>query len=320
MKLAVIGAGGHSRIAHGQCLKLLVEKGGHDISLAAVCDLDEERARSYADDYGFDSVYTDTDAMVAQEKPDGILAITPITLTVPLVSKWLEYGIPMLIEKPPGATSTEAQILLDAAQKTGTPHMLSFNRRFDPALTRALDWMRKNDCQPVSMLARMIRRRRREADFVLGTGVHAIDTVLSVMGNPLSGKGERSAGTADKRPSFSGTLRFDGDRQAVLMIAPDSAGNIETYEFFASDCRVLVDTVGGRAEAWRDGESVFSWETPSDAPAGNQSSSLEENRAFIESVAGKRAWAPDLTHGYLVMQVAELIHEGAHRRWQVPTS
>ena len=122
--------------------------------------------------------------MLANESPDGLVAVTPVAATAELAARILSHRIPVLIEKPPGATSAENRRLVGLAARSGTPHMVSYNRRFNPALMRAHNWLQDaaGRREVRFLAARMLRSSRREAAFVTQTAIHLIDTAQLFLG------------------------------------------------------------------------------------------------------------------------------------------
>jgi predicted dehydrogenase len=60
--------------------------------------------------------------------------------TKEIAARMIRAAIPLLMEKPPGATPDEAREIVELVKGTGAWVMVSMNRRFDPALRAALDW------------------------------------------------------------------------------------------------------------------------------------------------------------------------------------
>ncbi len=105
LHIAVLGTGEHSTSHHGPALKMYKAERPDQIELSAVCDVDLHRAERYARLYGFVQTYDDVETMLAYEKLDGLVAVTPISLTDEIAGKLLTRGVPLLIEKPPGRNS-----------------------------------------------------------------------------------------------------------------------------------------------------------------------------------------------------------------------
>ena len=111
MKIALLDAGAHSRGNHGPALQHCKMECGDELELAAVCDLDLEKAKTYGEQFGFARAYSDLEEMVAREKPDGIVAVTPIEYTEEVAGRIMRLGLPLVIEKPPGGNRVQARRL-----------------------------------------------------------------------------------------------------------------------------------------------------------------------------------------------------------------
>ncbi|PYX49786.1 MAG: hypothetical protein DMG79_07675, partial [Acidobacteria bacterium] len=172
IRLGLIGCGEHSESGHAIPLARYKAAHPNEIELAAACDLNMERAQLFCRQYGFANSYQNFDEMLQRHKLDGCIAVVPVERISELGIKLLTLGIPCVLEKPLGATLAEAKALLDAARTTGTPNMVSVNRRFMPFLNRALEWTRRvGSLRYVRAL--MTRHARSEPEFLWATAVHA---------------------------------------------------------------------------------------------------------------------------------------------------
>jgi predicted dehydrogenase len=101
IKLAVIGVG------------IMGSSHAHDIAnsenvaLAAVCDIDPQRAQNAAAQYGVPG-YTDYRELIRQEKLDGVLIATPHYFHTPIAIECLQQGLNVLTEKPEAVHAKDA--------------------------------------------------------------------------------------------------------------------------------------------------------------------------------------------------------------------
>lgn len=311
LRVAVVGAGGHSSHNHGPALARCVAD-GDDVALAAVCDLDDERAATYAKTFGFDRTYTDLDRMLGTEQLDGLIAVTPMQATEALAGRILAAKIAVVIEKPPGVGAPATARLLEVARQTATPHMISFNRRFCPALTKARHWMETTGVQPRLIIGRMLRRRRLEPFFARDTAIHLIDCVLSLMAAPQ--RVECSVDAGARANLYSGRLLRDSGPQASLHIAPDAGIDEESVELLCDEARIFLDFQRPAVTIDHDGERVVAWRASDDQlPDYEENGTLGETRAFLRALRLARpgtGLTPDLTQGLLSMQVADALQQG----------
>ena len=117
LRVAVIGAGNHSRANHLPALARYVSEHRGELELAALCDLRRDVAEEMSKAYGFTRAHTDMDEMLAGEKLDGCIAVTPVSVTARVAERVILAGVPLLMEKPPGATPAEAVEICALAER-----------------------------------------------------------------------------------------------------------------------------------------------------------------------------------------------------------
>ena len=312
IRIAVLGAGAHSSGNHGPALQRCRQERAEDIELTAVCDLDVDRAKKYAENFGFERVYTDLESMVAQEDLDGIAAVTPVPLTEEIAAQIMRLGMPLVVEKPPGDSLEEAQRLHDLAAALGAAHMVSFNRRFSPALTKARKWLAQHakDRPPRLVISRMLRHERREEDFAFSTGIHLVDTALTIMGRPQKVVTHSCEVSAAKTLSFDARVTFADGGVASLILAPTSGTVEESIEIMGDDYDIKVD-IGGCGVEIREGkERVLQWRAEDEAPEWEKNGALDETRAFIRYVETGEGWWPTMEEGLWSTRTAAAIQQG----------
>ncbi|MBN1934109.1 MAG: Gfo/Idh/MocA family oxidoreductase [Anaerolineae bacterium] len=309
-KLVVLGAGDHSQHNHLPALKRYVAEHPGEIELAALCDLRRHHAEAVAVQYGFARVYTGPDEMLRAEQPDGCIAITPIPATAQVASTIIRAGVPLLMEKPPGATIEEARALVELVEKTGTPTMVSMNRRFDPALRAGLDW--KGD-RPITYLrGSIVRHNRREPEFILGTAIHSLDAMRAMAHHSLAGdvlRFEAESHVVDGTRWYVVRLYFAGGALGVLEVLPAAGSVAESYEAFGAHWRIAVQ-VGeqdrGRARCWQDGQLALSIDPAQGQPPFVRNGTYAETAAFVEAIRDGKPPHPTPAQ---TLQSVELCHQ-----------
>jgi predicted dehydrogenase len=309
IKLVVLGAGNHSRRNHLPALARYVDEHPGEVELAGLCDLDEALAAEMAKRYGFGRIYTDLDEMLCAENPDGCVAITPIPVTTEICAQVVRAGIPLLMEKPPGATADEARTIVDLVEKVGAWVMVSMNRRLDPALHAVLDWWAN---RPIAYLrSRIVRVNRREPDFMYGTAIHPLDAMRAVAGNVQEYSVDERL--VDGVRWFVIRLVFESGTLGTLEVLPTAGSLGESYELAGDRIRALAgagDTDSGLAHCWEDGELVVE-ECPSrDMPGFVRNGTYAETLAFISALQVGRAPYPSPTEVLQSVELCEAIQAG----------
>lgn len=315
IRIGVLGAGGHSSGEHGPALAAVAAARPELVELAAVCDLQIEKARTYAERFGFSRAYTDIEQMLDAQNLNALVAVTPIVLTEQIAGSLLPRGIPLVIEKPPGPDSASARRLLQIARETGTPHMVSFNRRFSPAVARARKWLAEHaaDRPPQVVLGRMVRYNRTEDAFVTGTGIHLIDAVISVLGRPVRVWSENLP-TADPTAFFTQShISFESGARACCIISPVSGVRHESYEIHGRDWCIQADSWQGALRIWDCDRLVEDWSAPDGWGLPHISGTVGETEALVDALSEGAPLKPDLADALQSLLVAEAIAAGGER-------
>ncbi len=151
IRCAFIGAGGHSyRNIYPSFQYTPVE-------LAAICDLDENRARAYAHRFGAGNVYTDHREMLAREQPTAVFIVTSYNedgrvQATDLALDCLEAGAHVWMEKPTAASVAEIQQLQKAAAAADRFVMTGLKKIFTPAMTKAKEIISRPEFGDVSSI------------------------------------------------------------------------------------------------------------------------------------------------------------------------
>jgi predicted dehydrogenase len=105
--------------------------------LKAICDCDEGKAKAFAKTWGYDSVETDWQKLVARNDIDLIDICTPNFTHHDIALAAAKAGKMILSEKPLAMNVAEAEEMTTAVEKAGVPNLVSYNYRRVPAVTLA---------------------------------------------------------------------------------------------------------------------------------------------------------------------------------------
>lgn len=139
LKVGVIGCGSIATIRH------LPEYAANPYTeLAAVCDVNQERAQQTADLYQT-KAYTDYQELFANEDLDIVSVCTPNYLHAQISIGGLEAGCNVLCEKPMATSSEDAQMMIEAAKRNGKKLMIAHNQRFVTSHQKAKELIAKGE-------------------------------------------------------------------------------------------------------------------------------------------------------------------------------
>ncbi len=127
--VGVIGCGGIARLAH---LPNLARN--PRVRLVAVADINEQRARGAAEQFGAEAAYTDYHDLLANPEVEAVTVTTWPSAHAEAVIAAAEAGKHILCEKPIAPTLEEADAMVDAADRAGVKFMMGYQSRFGAQL------------------------------------------------------------------------------------------------------------------------------------------------------------------------------------------
>ena len=119
VRIGLVGAGKIARDAHlPQYAKM------EDVKVVAVCDIDEERAKSVATDFEIEKYYTSVDAMLADAEIDAVDVCTWNAAHVPVCLAAAKAGKHVMCEKPAAVSVEEMQELKKVLDEKNLVYLL----------------------------------------------------------------------------------------------------------------------------------------------------------------------------------------------------
>src|SRR4030095_5878317 len=136
-----------------------------NVTLVGISNRGGSDIMSVARQYGVNATFTDYEQMLESTQPDAVFVVVSHFETVRVATTCLERGIPCLIEKPAGFTSTETAALAKLAADRQCLNIVGVNRRYWSILHNALTGVLQHG--PLFGILvdapEPIRRRRAEA-------------------------------------------------------------------------------------------------------------------------------------------------------------
>jgi UDP-N-acetylglucosamine 3-dehydrogenase len=229
--VAVVGTGFWGK-NHARVYKELAET-----ELLAICDIDPERARNVAKQFGV-KPYTNTSKMLQNENIEAVSVCTWSTSLAKEATKAVNAGKHVLVEKPMAADITQASKLLKAAEKKGVHLTVGFLMRFIPGLqhmkkavqTKALGELVCATAKRVSEWPERIG----DVGVIKDTAIHDIDVMLHLFdGDPIA----VYAKTGSMRHK-----KFEDYAQIMLTFEKGKSAFIESNWLTPYKTRVLIAT------------------------------------------------------------------------------
>ncbi len=102
--------------------------------LKAVCARNTERAKGFAENWGYQSIESDWRTLIERKDIDLIDVASPNDTHAEIAIAAAKAGKMLLCEKPLGRNAAEAKAMLDAVEAAKVPNMVWYNYRRVPAL------------------------------------------------------------------------------------------------------------------------------------------------------------------------------------------
>ena len=176
-RVAVVGTGGwgknHVRVLNElQCL-------------AAVCDMNRERADAFSKSFHVPA-YDSLESMLKKEKLDAVTICTPASTHFTMASKALAGGLHTFVEKPMTTAVKDGETLMEMARGANRTLTVGFIERFNPPIT-ALKQMMAEGKMGEPILFEFHRENRRgenisDVGIVKDASIHDIDTACWLFG------------------------------------------------------------------------------------------------------------------------------------------
>ena len=218
--------------------------------LKAICDVNEEKAKAFANQWGYESIETDYRKLIERKDIDLIDICLPNNVHAEVAIAAAKAGKMIICEKPLAMNGKEAEKIVNVVEKAGVPNLISFNYRRFPAITLAKkliddgrlgrifhyrakflqDWtISKSLPQGGDSLWRLDAK-------VAGSGVtgdllaHCIDTAIWLNGNIEEVCAMTEIFVKERKHLITGKVEKVEIDDASLFLARFSNGSIATFE------------------------------------------------------------------------------------------
>jgi predicted dehydrogenase len=188
-------------------------------------------AERYRRAYGFNWATDDWRELVANPKVQAVVIASPQSTHRAIAEAAFAAGKPVFCEKPLGASLTDAEAMVAAAEASGLPNMIGFNYVRTPAtqfVSQLLAegaigdpiWFRgehTEDFLADPTLPATWRTTGRANGCMGDLAPHPVNCLLTLMG-PVAELSARIETVHPSRPGPDGTVAVDNDDQAQLML------------------------------------------------------------------------------------------------------
>jgi predicted dehydrogenase len=265
------------------------------VDLVAVCDLNPDRAKAFARQFGAERSWSSHAEMLAVEQLDAVFIVTDYDerghpRATQLALECLAAGCHVWMEKPPAASVAEIDALIDASRRADRFVMVGFKKMFFPAIEKAKNLMARPDFgtpasvsirYPQSLPPEAERGDDRKMAGFLDHIVHPASILLFLMGRFRSVCFRREEGNG----GAVALLRFESGAVGTMHLAAGSSGAspLERVEVIGGGANVVVEN-GVRLTYYRPG-----------VPGGYG----RAGSFLVDNDSAPLAWEPEFSLGQL---------------------
>ena len=284
--------------------------------LAAVCDLDEQRARANAERFGGRAVYTDMDRMLAEAELDGVIICVGPAFHPVGAEKVMRAGLPVYTEKPPAATAADARRVLEVSRQTGQLCMTAFKKRYANCYRRAKQFIASEAFGEPHLLSIDYGSGGYGPSgegFLLDFSIHAIDLARFLFGEVRS-----VYAAARRQQSYAVSLSFAGGAVGTLSLSNQRAWKaFEEVEITGTGGAWMTVHNSNIYRVFEKGEIVDYYEPPFYISGGEgeaETGHLGEIIAFLEAIREGSRPPSEIESSYRTMLLYEAIRDSAAKR------
>jgi predicted dehydrogenase len=131
IKMGIVGAG----LWANEHARIFAER--RDVETVAICDLNWQRAKEFAEAHKIPQVYGNHREMLEKSCCDAVSVVTPDFLHAEIACDCAEAKKHMLIEKPLATTRDDVYKIVEAAERNKVRVMVDFHNRWSPPFNNA---------------------------------------------------------------------------------------------------------------------------------------------------------------------------------------
>ena len=330
-RIGIIGAGGIVQLQH-----LPFYKKSDEAEVAAICDLDRNKAGALAEKYSISRFYQQADDLFASDDIDAVMICTPTNSHMPLTLAALSAGKHVLVERPIARTYQEAARMVKAANSAGKILMVGMNHRFRPDslilknfisegelgdvyMVRS-GWMKKQES--FSLPEWMFDKRFSGGGVMMDIGIQMLDLCLWLIGCP-------KVQSVDAR-SFNRLLDKEVEDAASVFIKLEGGKLITVNVGWCIPSQRSIAYIvfhGDKGTAWLNplriqrelhGSMIETTPGKKFAPLELYNRSFEnEVRHFIESIRNNREPVSSGEESLVVLKIVETIYRSAREQREI---
>ncbi len=239
IRCAVVGLGDIAQTVHFKSFRELPA-----LQVAALCDVNEENLFSARQLFPEAAAYTDLSRLLDSERVDCAFVFVKPSALFPLASACLEAKLPVFMEKPPGKTTKEVEMLIEIAARNQCHTMVGMNRRFSPLVLKVREIV-EGYGPPVQIVAEYYKNLTEtydpEVNMLVYDAIHSVDLIRWLGGEVRDVHCVIQNGFRDFPHSFNCIFEFENGATGVLCNNYAVGPRQEKFELHASGISAYME-------------------------------------------------------------------------------
>jgi predicted dehydrogenase len=167
-----------------------------DVALRVLCSLDGEAAEKFAEEYGIKEVTDRIDGLLGRQDIQAVIISTPNKFHAPYAIEFMKNGKDVFVEKPMAVSALQGGEMIDCSRETGRILMVGHMWRFDTEVNYIRDLVESGKLGEIvktkgygihvnwGPAGWFVDKNLAGGGALVDMGVHAIDTVRYLLGDP----------------------------------------------------------------------------------------------------------------------------------------
>jgi predicted dehydrogenase len=252
-------------------------------TVVAVMRRDADKAEAYARRHNVPRWTTDADDILNAPDINAVYVATPHYLLSEYSVKAAQAGKMVLVEKPAGVNTAEAQAAVDAAKSAGVPLAVAYYRRYWPDIVTMRELLASNAIGPVTHVRVqlsdyfggdpsrpwIVNLRESGGGSLSNAGSHWIDLLRYLMGEIAEVYGYVSSKAAGWEVEDTAALVMKTVNDVpVIFSASWNGSSVNDFDIIGREGRILASPLSeGRLTLFRRGHDPEVFERPRSGPA-----------------------------------------------------
>jgi predicted dehydrogenase len=300
-----------------------------NVELRTLCSLDGEASEQFAEEYGIGEVTDRIDGLAVRQDIQAVIISTPNKFHAPYAIEFMKNGKDVFVEKPMAVSAQQGSEMIECAQRMGRVLMVGHMWRFDTEVNFIRDLVQSGKLGEIIKTKGygihvnwgpggwFVDKDLAGGGALVDMGVHAIDTVRYILGDPQPKEVYAKISTrfGDYEVDDTSVVVITWDNGTVSIIesgwwhphadAPEAGTQIFGTLGYAS----LFPT-SYKLKAGEDMRETVP-EIPKRKEHCDQVMYTRQMKHFIECILSRSEPAASMMHGQTALQIMEAAYESA---------